>query len=79
MDRDADTAHGFEMDAVESVKGRNGDAGDHIDLDFDGLTVYEKKAALINRELDGFGMGRYQWWIWSLCGFGYARRAMARL
>ena len=35
------------------------------------LTIFEKKAALINAELDKFGMGRYQWCIWFLCGFGY--------
>jgi sugar phosphate permease len=26
---------------------------------------------LINREIDAQGMGRYQWYIWGLCGFGY--------
>ena len=35
------------------------------------LTVFERKAALINAEMDKFGMGRYQWCIWFLCGFGY--------
>jgi len=35
------------------------------------LTNFEKKAAFINAELDKFGMGRYQWCIWFLCGFGY--------
>ena len=35
------------------------------------LTTFEKKAALINAELDKFGMGRYQLCIWFLCGFGY--------
>jgi hypothetical protein len=38
---------------------------------FRGLTLYEKKALIINRELDAMGMGRYQWYIWSLCGLGY--------
>ena len=37
----------------------------------DGLTLYEKKALLVNRELDAMGMGRYQWSIFGLCGFGY--------
>lgn len=40
------------------------------DIELQGLTLYEKKAALVNRELDGHGMGRYQWWIWAMCGFG---------
>lgn len=35
------------------------------------LTPFEKKAALVNAELDKFGFGRYQWCIWFLCGFGY--------
>ena len=41
------------------------------DPEMDGLTLYEKKALLVNRELDSHGMGRYQWWIFFLCGFGY--------
>jgi MFS family permease len=35
------------------------------------LNTFEKKAALINVELDKFGLGRYQICIWFLCGFGY--------
>ncbi|KAI8942888.1 hypothetical protein NX059_000928 [Plenodomus lindquistii] len=35
------------------------------------LTTFEKKAALINLEIDKFGLGRYQICIWFLCGFGY--------
>ncbi|KAF1361815.1 MFS general substrate transporter [Lizonia empirigonia] len=35
------------------------------------LNTFEKKAALINVELDKFGLGRYQVCIWFLCGFGY--------
>lgn len=46
----------------------NGAAGDP---EMDGLTLYEKKALLVNRELDSHGMGKYQWYIFFLCGFGY--------
>jgi len=35
------------------------------------MTNFEKKAAMINAEIDKFGMGRYQICIWLLCGFGY--------
>ncbi|WWD21402.1 hypothetical protein CI109_105887 [Kwoniella shandongensis] len=35
------------------------------------LTIFEKKAALINAEIDHFGFGKYQICIWFLCGFGY--------
>lgn len=37
----------------------------------EGKTLYEKKCMLVNREMDSMGMGRYQWCIWLLCGFGY--------
>ncbi|KAI1754743.1 MFS general substrate transporter [Xylaria castorea] len=36
-----------------------------------GITLYEKKCLLIDREIDAMGMGRYQWTVWGLCGFGY--------
>ncbi len=45
------------------------DDGD--DPEMEGLTLYEKKALLVNRELDSHGMGKYQWYIFFLCGFGY--------
>ena len=37
----------------------------------EGLTLYEKKCVLVNREINLQGMGKYQWYIWGLCGFGY--------
>ncbi|TNY20181.1 major facilitator superfamily domain-containing protein [Rhodotorula diobovata] len=46
-------------------------------LRYEQLSLYEKKSVLINRELDimnaasFWGMGRYQWCIFFLCGFGY--------
>jgi len=36
-----------------------------------GRTVMERKMILVNRQLNSFHMGRYQWSIWALCGFGY--------
>ena len=39
--------------------------------EMEGLTLYEKKCVLINREIDNNGMGKYQIYIWCLCGFGY--------
>jgi hypothetical protein len=53
---------------------------DHTDMSFaaimkgtaaNPLNTFEKKAALINVEIDKFGMGKYQIAIWFLCGFGY--------
>lgn len=43
----------------------------NLDPELEGLTLYEKKCVLINREIDSNGMGRYQIYIWCLCGFGY--------
>lgn len=43
-------------------------------VDFSGLerlSLNERKCALVDRELDAQGMGRYQWYVWCLCGFGY--------
>jgi MFS family permease len=37
----------------------------------EGSSLYDKKCILINREIDAMGMGRYQWSLWALCGFGY--------
>ncbi|RPA85102.1 MFS general substrate transporter [Ascobolus immersus RN42] len=33
--------------------------------------MYERKALVIDREVDKMGMGKYQWYIWGLCGLGY--------
>ena len=41
------------------------------DLELAGMTLLEKKGRLIDNEIDAMGMGRYQWFLWSLCGFGY--------
>ena len=41
------------------------------DPELEGLSLYEKKVLLVNRELDSHGMGKYQWYIFFLCGFGY--------
>lgn len=37
----------------------------------DDTTLYDKKCLLVDKQIDAFGMGRYQWMIWSLCGLGY--------
>jgi hypothetical protein len=33
--------------------------------------IFERKAALVNAEIDKFGFGKYQRCIWMLCGLGY--------
>lgn len=54
-----------ENSPVDPLNYHNGDP------EMEGLTLYEKKALLVNRELDSHGMGKYQWYIFFLCGFGY--------
>ncbi|KAL4804061.1 major facilitator superfamily domain-containing protein [Aspergillus unguis] len=34
-------------------------------------TVYDRKAKIINRAIQDIGMGRYQWGLFVLCGFGW--------
>lgn len=34
-------------------------------------SLYDRKCALINAEIEAQGMGRYQWYLWALCGLGY--------
>lgn len=50
---------------------RTDSVGNNVPEEMEGLTLYEKKCVLINHEIDNNGMGRYQWYIWFLCGFGY--------
>lgn len=41
-----------------ALPGRSGRVGDILDdPEMEGLSLYEKKALLVNRELDGHGMG----------------------
>ena len=64
---------------LSSVPDKEGSSADYLshgnghlrDSEMEGLTLYEKKALLVNRELDSHGMGKYQWYIFFLCGFGY--------
>ena len=35
------------------------------------LTAMEKKYRMVDAEIDSHGMGRYQWFVWWLCGLGY--------
>ncbi|KAI5279230.1 hypothetical protein KEM52_004456 [Ascosphaera acerosa] len=35
-------------------------------------TVYDRKAKLINKAMTDIGMGKYQWQLFVLCGFGWA-------
>lgn len=34
-------------------------------------TAYDRKAKVINAAMQDIGMGRYQWWVFVFCGFGW--------
>ncbi|KAF2673622.1 MFS general substrate transporter [Microthyrium microscopicum] len=79
-EHDNETLRLLRMDKLSKVDGQNSvfDDEERVSSPLDGqdsglhgLTLYEKKCVLINREIDAHGMGKYQWWIWGLCGFGY--------
>ncbi len=55
---------------LDGLKDQAGDRTQSVTDIFglDGLTLYEKKCVLINREVDSMGMGKYQWCLWGLCG-----------
>ena len=69
MDTDKDSTIQVKNDSPEGSTVYRG--GEAHDPEMEGLTLYEKKALLVNRELDSHGMGKYQWYIFFLCGFGY--------
>lgn len=56
---------------VDTPQSRSSNSPYHDDPEMHGLSLYEKKALLVNRELTSQGMGKYQWMIFVLCGFGY--------
>ncbi|MCJ1438812.1 hypothetical protein MMC27_008202 [Xylographa pallens] len=74
---DQDKSYDVKNDSYEAADSpvRGQSAGLYADIlndpELEGLTLYEKKALLVNRELNSHGMGKYQWWIFFLCGFGY--------
>jgi MFS family permease len=41
------------------------------DSDGSPLSAMEKKYRMVDAEIDSHGMGRYQWFVWWLCGLGY--------
>ncbi|KAL1587060.1 hypothetical protein WHR41_04021 [Cladosporium halotolerans] len=49
----------------------SGSTGGAAPEELEGLSLFEKKCVLINNEIDRNGFGRYQWYIWGLCGLGY--------
>ena len=63
---DSEPTHDEEQNGGQQMEGRSQSVADVINME--GLTLYEKKCLLVNREIDSMGMGKYQWCLWGLCG-----------
>jgi len=65
LDEDSDVEMN-DYDTNDNVPVKGASHVDHSNFanELEGLTLYEKKCVLINREIDSHGMGRYQWYIW---------------
>jgi MFS family permease len=76
--------NGTNRDVIANVEQNEGD-GDRMDsitssagrisppnpAGYGPQTLYERKCELVDLEVDRIGMGRYQWYLWSLCGLGF--------
>ncbi|CAG8928788.1 unnamed protein product [Penicillium salamii] len=63
---DHDHQEGHSPEKQDESRGVMGEAAP-----VDHRVIFERKAALVNAEIDKFGFGKYQWCIWMLCGLGY--------
>ncbi|KAF2661078.1 MFS general substrate transporter [Lophiostoma macrostomum CBS 122681] len=67
-----DPAHDKEIEDKGPEYGREPERSKSLAEELEeGTTLYEKKCILVNREIDALGMGKYQWYLWGLCGLGY--------
>ncbi|KAH7088812.1 major facilitator superfamily domain-containing protein [Paraphoma chrysanthemicola] len=66
--------NGSDLDQEKSASGRGAPSTQSSSLADElgeATSLYDKKCLLVNHEIDALGMGRYQWYLWSLCGCGY--------
>jgi len=66
-DASSQASHQAGVLTVESLKAQVDD--DIIAIGHD--TAYDRKAIVINKAIQDIGMGRYQWELFVLCGFGW--------
>ncbi|KAF1967639.1 MFS general substrate transporter [Bimuria novae-zelandiae CBS 107.79] len=74
-DSDAHSGHGGASIRAGSTRGLTlAELRDEIDHDIsanDTQSIYDRKSKIINRAIADMGMGRYQWQLFVLCGFGW--------
>ncbi|EMR66389.1 putative sugar protein [Eutypa lata UCREL1] len=63
-DRDSESERGFTIEVLKEEVDSDLQAGG-VD------TTYDRKSKVINRAISDIGMGRYQWELFMLCGFGW--------
>lgn len=62
--RDSDSERGITIEVLKEEIDN--------DLQSGGVdTAYDRKSKVINRAISDIGMGRYQWELFTLCGFGW--------
>lgn len=67
LESPADPANGYSALTVEGLR-----AEIELDLAASGHdTAYDRKSTVINKAIQDIGMGRYQWSLFALCGFGW--------
>ncbi|KAI9708032.1 MAG: hypothetical protein M1820_004236 [Bogoriella megaspora] len=70
-DRGMDSVDGLdsERNSQDAALDKHHDADDEIAPA--GETVYDRRARIINQAIQDIGMGKYQWRLFVLCGFGW--------
>ncbi|KAI4103169.1 MAG: hypothetical protein L6R37_003990 [Teloschistes peruensis] len=67
LESPADPANGYSSLTIEGLR-----AEIELDLAASGHdTAYDRKSTVINKAIQDIGMGRYQWSLFALCGFGW--------
>ncbi|KAL8923079.1 MAG: hypothetical protein Q9172_003289 [Xanthocarpia lactea] len=67
LDVSPDASNGYSTYTIDGLR-----AEIELDLVASGLdTSYDRKSRVINKAITDIGMGRYQWSLFALCGFGW--------
>lgn len=67
IDRSPDPSNGYGAHTIDGLR-----AEIELDLAASGHdTAYDRKSKVINKAITDIGMGRYQWSLFALCGFGW--------
>jgi hypothetical protein len=72
MGADEETKVAAASPTIEEQQAETGSVREYKSLHFDGLDpVFENQARLVNHAVQVIGMGKYQWALFGLCGYGW--------